>query len=77
MKSRLAARGQIVIPKPLRDRLGLRPGQQLDFFEERGRLVAVKVEERDAVSQVYGSWGRARSSDRLVESLRGKTDAVD
>ena len=81
MKSRIATRGQVVIPKALRDRLGLKAGQQLDFTEERGRLIAVRVAGEDPVAGAYGSWRRSRrsagrSTDRLLESIRGKADAV-
>ena len=42
MKDRVAERGQVTIPKRLRDRLGVKPGTVLEFSEERGRLIAVK-----------------------------------
>ena len=42
MKARVAERGQVTIPKRLRDRLGVKPGTVLEFSEERGRLIAVK-----------------------------------
>jgi len=32
-------KGQVVIPKELRDRLGIRPGDRVDFFWETDRLV--------------------------------------
>lgn len=37
MKAVISEKGQVTIPKPLRDRLGLRPGHILDFTEEPGR----------------------------------------
>ena len=46
MRSRVAERGQVTIPKSLRDCLGIKPGTILEFFEEGGRLVAVKVDEK-------------------------------
>ena len=42
MKARVAERGQVTIPKRLRDRLGVKPGTVLEFSEEHGRLIAVK-----------------------------------
>ncbi len=42
MRSVVSEKGQVTIPKRLRDRLGIRPGQVLDFDEEAGRLVARK-----------------------------------
>ena len=33
MKAVVSEKGQVTIPKTLRDRLGIRPGQVLDFAE--------------------------------------------
>jgi AbrB family looped-hinge helix DNA binding protein len=38
MKATLDAAGRIVVPKALRDALGLRPGQQLELQASDGRL---------------------------------------
>jgi AbrB family looped-hinge helix DNA binding protein len=38
MKTAIDTAGRIVVPKPLRDELGLRPGQRLDIRAEDGRL---------------------------------------
>jgi AbrB family looped-hinge helix DNA binding protein len=38
MKTAIDTAGRIVVPKPLRDELGLRPGQLLDIRAEDGRL---------------------------------------
>ncbi len=44
----------MAIPKPLRKKLGIQPGTELDFHDENGRLVAVKATVADPVAQVYG-----------------------
>lgn len=72
----VSEKGQVTIPKRLRDRLGIRPGQVLDFSEERGRLVARKAEVRDPVAQVYGIVSLGRSTDEVMTELRGDPDAV-
>ena len=36
MKARVAERGQVTIPKRLRERLGVKPGTVLEFSEEIG-----------------------------------------
>ncbi|MBI4702696.1 MAG: AbrB/MazE/SpoVT family DNA-binding domain-containing protein [Deltaproteobacteria bacterium] len=71
MRTVVSERGQIVVPKPLRDRLGLRPGQVLDCREERGRLVAVKVTERDGLDAVYGILRTRRRTAEIMRELRG------
>ncbi len=76
MKSRVTERGQITIPKRLRERLGIRPGQILEFEADAGRLVATKVTPRDPVDAVYGTLGTGRSTDEYIDEIRGPVDAV-
>lgn len=75
MKSVVSEKGQVTIPKELRDRLGIRPGQVLDFEAERGRLVARKVTAEDPVDVVYGILEESGSTDEVMGRLRGKPDA--
>jgi AbrB family looped-hinge helix DNA binding protein len=77
MKARVSEKGQVTIPKRLRDRLGIRPGQLLDFDVERGTLIAKKVEEQDPLDRWYGVLRLGRTTDELMEELRGTPDAVD
>ncbi len=76
MKTIVSEKGQVTIPKPLRERLGIRPGQVLDFEEEKGRLVATKLTTQDLIEAVYGIIRLDRSTDDIIRSLRGEADAV-
>jgi AbrB family looped-hinge helix DNA binding protein len=71
MKAKVAERGQVTIPKALRERLGIVPGTVLDFIEEQGRLIAKKSETSDVVDQVFGSLGRGRNTDDVLQEIRG------
>ena len=44
MNAKVAERGQITIPKVLRERLGVRPGTVLEFKEDQGKLVPSKLQ---------------------------------
>ena len=70
MKAVVAERGQVTIPKPLRDKLGIRPGTALEFTAKDGALVVRKT-ETDPVSKVFGCLGGRIDTDRFIRSLRG------
>jgi AbrB family looped-hinge helix DNA binding protein len=70
MKAIVAERGQVTIPKALRDKLGIRPGTALEFSARNGVLIAAKA-QTDPVSAVFGCLGRKLDSDRFVRDLRG------
>lgn len=76
MKSIVSEKGQVTIPKQLRERLGIRPGQVLDFREEHGRLVASKDTQEDPIDAVYGILKLGQRTDAVIETLRGKADQV-
>jgi AbrB family looped-hinge helix DNA binding protein len=77
MRSVVSEKGQVTIPKRLRDRLGIRPGQVLDFDEEAGRLVARKVAVADPLDAAYGMLAGLGRTDALIRELRGEPDAID
>ena len=64
MNAVLSEKGQITIPKPLRDSLGLRTGVVLEFTEEAGTLVGRKVFSLDP----FAKWrGKGRLPKGLVD----------
>lgn len=75
MKSRVTERGQITIPKKFRERLGIRPGQIVDFQEEEGRLVITRQHASDPLDEVFGILSSDRPTDELMAQLRGDSDA--
>ncbi len=72
MKARVAERGQVTIPKRLRERLGVKPGTILEFSEEHGRLIAVKSGGADPVTEVRGCLGNRIDTDAIMAQLRGR-----
>jgi antitoxin PrlF len=76
MLSTVSEKGQITVPKRLRERLGIRAGDRLELSEENGRLVARKAVTSDPVTAVYGILGTRESTDERLRALRGTPDAV-
>lgn len=70
MKAVVAERGQVTIPKPLRDKLGIRPGTSLEFVAKDGALIVRKA-ETDPVSRVFGCLGGRVDTDKFIHGLRG------
>jgi AbrB family looped-hinge helix DNA binding protein len=74
MKSRVTERGQVTIPKKLRDRLGIRPGQTVDFRQEEGKIVLTKGASSDPLDAWFGVLSESPPTDGLVDELRGRAD---
>jgi antitoxin PrlF len=72
MKARIAERGQVTIPKSLRERLGLEAGMELEFRAENGRLVAEKVVQQDSISRAIGCLKLDRPTDEIMAEFRGR-----
>ncbi|HPO17531.1 MAG TPA: AbrB/MazE/SpoVT family DNA-binding domain-containing protein [Candidatus Hydrogenedentes bacterium] len=71
MKAIVTDRGQVTIPKALRDRLGIHPRTVLEFSEENGRLIVKKVPQTDSVTQVLGCLTLNKPTDELLNEMRG------
>jgi AbrB family looped-hinge helix DNA binding protein len=73
MKTTVSEKGQITIPKKVREQLGIRPGTVLEVSAAAGRLVAVKRERQDPFHKWRGK-GRLPggvSVDEYLERSRG------
>ena len=74
MTTTVSSKGQVTIPKELRERLGIQPGTVLEFAAERGRLVARKVQVADPFARWAGAFRDGRRSDALLASLRDEPE---
>lgn len=74
MKAIVSEKGQVTIPKTVRQRLGLRAGCALEFRAEHGRLIGTKVDAvRDPVLAVTGIV-KPVDADRYVATTRGPAE---
>ncbi len=76
MEATVAERGQITLPKPVRDALGLTKGSVLKVELEGGRIILRKNVE-DAVSKVRGRFrlDGFESTDDAMRTVRGRDEA--
>ncbi len=74
MRNRLSDRGQLTIPKALRDRLGMKPGTELEFEADGGRIIISKASQKASLRSVVGVLRDGRQSDEVIRELRGDVD---
>jgi antitoxin PrlF len=73
--TKVTTKGQVTIPKLVRDRLGIKPGSAIAFeLAEDGRVVLVKLGGERAVSRfeaLRGIAGPGLSTDEVMALTRG------
>ncbi len=67
---RITSKGQITVPKKLRDRFGITAETELEFREDRGRLVLVKKAAAAAIAKIRGRVRRLPIGADVDEYLR-------
>ena len=69
MIHRIGAKGQVVIPKELRDQVGLHPGAAVDFALEGERIVLLPRQSRVPLGGRFANSGMAARllQDRAAE----------
>jgi len=74
-KTRVSAKGQVVIPKAVRQRLGIEKGVELTPIPlDENRLLSEKVPR---LSQLFKFMGRARGATLLLEDRGSETPRDD
>jgi AbrB family looped-hinge helix DNA binding protein len=71
--TKITSKGQVTVPKKVRDRMGLRPGDTVDFVEQGGQVHLVKAPKQGAFSAHRGYLKGLAGTDPdvLVDRLRG------
>lgn len=71
---KISSKGQITIPKELRDKLNLTKGDQLIIKESKQGYYFEKKVDHNKIKDYVGILNKQESSDQLVEELRGHED---
>jgi AbrB family looped-hinge helix DNA binding protein len=76
MEVRIDKAGRIVVPKPLRERLGFRPDTALEAIEQPEGVLLKRIEQRPSMVKVDGLWVHQGSAEpganweRILEDVR-------
>ncbi len=71
MTGRIGAKGQVVIPKAIRDQVNLHPGDEVDFELRDDQIVLVA---RRGPSGLGGRFGHGGMAERLLEDRAGESE---
>ena len=72
--AKITSKGQITLPKEVRRRLGIGPGDEVDFIEENGVYVLKKRVKGSPFDAYVGFLKNQRGSDtdQIIQELRGE-----
>jgi AbrB family looped-hinge helix DNA binding protein len=75
---RMGERGQVTIPKQIREQFGLTPKTELEFRVVRGSIVVAKAPKKLNLDKWKGRCGKSfaklgySSVDKFIEDVRGR-----
>jgi AbrB family looped-hinge helix DNA binding protein len=69
--STVSEKGQVTLPKALRDALGIRTGERIEFTLERDGIKVKKRPDLDGLAALYGSLKLPAPVDQLIDEMRG------
>ena len=73
---RLTTKGQVTIPKDIRERLHIMPFDEVDFIVKNGEVVLVKSEHSvnrmaEHIKKIRGKAGVGMTTDEIMRLTRG------
>jgi antitoxin PrlF len=75
MANTVTSKGQVTIPKPVRDYLGIEPGSEVNFrLADDGHIIIERADGTRPPSRfekLLGSAGPGPTTDELMKLLRG------
>ena len=86
---RVTSKGQVTIPKPIRDRLGIGPGSKVEFVPVAGDVHLVAVNDdispdekdrrfRESLDRLAGTINLGgMTTDEYMEMIRGPREDID
>jgi len=70
MKAKITSKGQLTLPKPLRDKLGLKTGDNVIIRETSEGYVLEKDLDQQRFKKYVGYLNQESNSDKIIEEIR-------
>jgi AbrB family looped-hinge helix DNA binding protein len=73
-KAKITSKGQITLPKAVREYFSLKPGDEIEFVEDEKGMHVRRIVDPHRLDKWIGFLKEfeGRSSDELVEEMRGR-----
>lgn len=69
---KVTTKGQVTIPKEVRESMGIDPGDEVEFVEVEGKYVLRKRVEENPFEKWKGTLETGRSTEEVMAELRGR-----
>jgi len=71
--TKLTSKGQLTVPREIRDKLGVQPGEYLDFEEKNGIFYVRKALKKFPFDKWVGmlKTRKPQKTDAIIKNLRG------
>lgn len=70
MGGKLSSKGQITIPKGIRQALGIKPGDELEFEVKGDHFIGRKKQPERVWAHLIGIFEDGRSTDEIMREIR-------
>ena len=70
-KVKVTSKGQITIPKQLREEMGINPGDHLEVKETQVGYVIKKEVNKEKLKKYVGVLNKNTNTNEIIEELRG------
>lgn len=70
---RVTTKGQVTIPRHIREKLGITPATEVDFVEEEGRVFLVKRKEQKARARRFAKLRGAATIKLTTDEIMALT----
>jgi len=69
---KVTRKGQVTIPKKIRETVGIKPGSEVNFQIRNGECILKKIVKGDPLRKWAGYLKIKKTTDQIIQEIRGK-----